>query len=115
MIPSATPMAAPVIKPRMVTLVMDGLLPTSRKPATAIHKVQRTMRMFMVYSIGSALSLSPLPAGVHSQGVTFQSGKNRMTVPVPTKALASRRADWNESEFGFVRVAHPRVGAGTLN
>jgi hypothetical protein len=69
----------------------------------------------MVYSIGSALSLSPLPAGVHSQGVTFQSGKNRITVPVPTKALASRRADWNESEFGFVRVAHPRVGAGTLN
>ena len=50
MIPSATPMAAPVIKPRMVTLVMDGVLPTNRKPATAIHEVQRTMRMFMVYS-----------------------------------------------------------------
>ena len=47
MIPSATPAAAPVIKPRMVTLVMDGVLPTNRKPATAIHKVQRTMRMFI--------------------------------------------------------------------
>ena len=83
MIPSATPVAAPVIKPRMVTLVIDGVLPTNRKPATAIHKVQRTMRMFMVYSNGSALPLSPLPAGVHNQGVTFQSGKNRITVPSP--------------------------------
>jgi hypothetical protein len=50
MIPSATPMAAPVIKPSMVTLVMDGVLPTDRKPATATHKVQRTMRMCVVYS-----------------------------------------------------------------
>src|SRR6266404_9955003 len=65
--------------------------------------------------IGSALPLSPLPAGVHSQGVTFQSGKNRITVPSPTKAIASRRADWNESEFGFVPLEQPRVGAGTLN
>jgi hypothetical protein len=50
MTPSAIPVAAPVIKPRMVTLVMEGVLPTNRKPATPIHKVQRTMRMFMVYS-----------------------------------------------------------------
>src|ERR1700693_5686557 len=47
MIPRATPVPAPVIKPRMVTLVMEGMLPTIRKPATAIHKVQRTTRMFM--------------------------------------------------------------------
>ena len=40
-------MAAPVIKARTVTLVMEGELPTNRKPATAIHKVQRTMRMFI--------------------------------------------------------------------
>jgi hypothetical protein len=50
MIPSATPVAAPVIKPSMVMLVMDGVLPTNRKPATAIHEVQRSMRTFMVYS-----------------------------------------------------------------
>ena len=47
MIPRATPVAAPVIKPRMVTLVMEGVLPTNRKPATAIHKVHKTMRMIM--------------------------------------------------------------------
>ena len=47
MIPRAIPVAAPIIKPRMVTLVMEGVLPTNRKPATAIHKVQRTMRMFI--------------------------------------------------------------------
>jgi len=47
MIPRATPVAAPAIKARMVTLVMEGVLPTNRKPATAIHKVQRTMRMFI--------------------------------------------------------------------
>jgi hypothetical protein len=48
MIPRATPAAAPVIKPRIVTPVMDGVLPTNRKPAPAIHKVQRAMRMFMM-------------------------------------------------------------------
>ena len=47
MIPRATPVAAPVIKARTVTLVIEGALPTNRKPATAIHKVQRTMRMFI--------------------------------------------------------------------
>ena len=40
-------MAAPVIKPRMVTLVIEGVLPANRKPVTAMQKVQRTMRMFM--------------------------------------------------------------------
>ena len=45
--PRATPVAAPVIKPRIVTLVMEGVLSTNRKPATAIHKAQRTMRMFI--------------------------------------------------------------------
>ncbi len=48
MIPRATPAAAPVIKPRMVTPVMDGVLPTNRKPATAIHKVHRAIRMLMM-------------------------------------------------------------------
>ena len=47
MIPRATPVAAPVVKARTVTLVTEGALPTNRKPATAIHKVQRTMRMFI--------------------------------------------------------------------
>jgi hypothetical protein len=47
MIPRATPVAAPAIKPGMVTLVMEGALPANRKPATAIHKVHRTMRMFI--------------------------------------------------------------------
>jgi hypothetical protein len=47
MIPRPTPVAAPVTKPRMVTLVMEGVLPTNTKPATAMQKVQRTMRMFM--------------------------------------------------------------------
>ena len=47
MIPRAIPVAAPVIKARTVTLVMEGELPTNRKPATAIHKAQRTMRMFI--------------------------------------------------------------------
>ena len=50
MIPSAIPIAAPVHKPRMVTLVMEALLPASRKPETDIHKVQRVMRILMVYS-----------------------------------------------------------------
>ena len=50
MIPRAIPVAAPVIKARMVTLEMEGVLPTNIKPATAIHKVHRTMRIFMVYS-----------------------------------------------------------------
>jgi hypothetical protein len=31
----------------MVTLVMEGVLPTDRNPATPMHKVQRTMRMFI--------------------------------------------------------------------
>jgi hypothetical protein len=43
-------MAAPVVKPSMVVLVIDGVLVANIRPATAIHKVQRTMRMFMVYS-----------------------------------------------------------------
>ena len=47
MIPRATPVAAPAIKARMVTLVMEGVLTANRKPATAIHKVQRTIRMFI--------------------------------------------------------------------
>ena len=47
MIPRATPVAAPAIKARTVTLVMEGALPTNRKPATVIHKVQRTMRRFI--------------------------------------------------------------------
>jgi hypothetical protein len=47
MIPSPAPIAAPVIKPSMVVLVIDGVLLTNMKPAAAIHKVQRTMRIFM--------------------------------------------------------------------
>jgi hypothetical protein len=47
MTPRAIPVAAPVIKPRMVTLVIEGVLPINRKPATPIHKVQRTMRMLI--------------------------------------------------------------------
>jgi len=43
-------MAAPVVKPSMVVLVIDGVFVTNIKPATAIHKVQRAMRMFMVYT-----------------------------------------------------------------
>jgi hypothetical protein len=50
MIPSAPPRAAPIVKPSMVVLVIDGVFVANIKPATAIHKVQRTMRMFMVYS-----------------------------------------------------------------
>jgi hypothetical protein len=50
MIPSAIPIAAPVLKPRMLVPVTEGVLVASMKPATAIHKVQRTIRMFMVYS-----------------------------------------------------------------
>ena len=50
MIPSTIPMAAPVIMPRMVTLEMEGVLPTNKKPATAMHKVHRVIRMLMVYS-----------------------------------------------------------------
>ena len=45
-------MAAPVIKPSMVVLLIEGVLVANINPATAIHKVQRTMRMFMVYSNG---------------------------------------------------------------
>ena len=40
-------MAAPVVKPSMVVLVIDGVFVANIKPATAIQKVQRTMRMFM--------------------------------------------------------------------
>ena len=40
-------MAAPVIKPSMVVLLIEGVLVANIKPATAIHKVQRTMRMFI--------------------------------------------------------------------
>src|SRR6266852_4189773 len=58
MIPRATPVAAPVIKPRMATLVTEGLLPTNRKPAAAIHKVQITMRMFMGLLLTAAGCLS---------------------------------------------------------
>jgi hypothetical protein len=47
MIPRPIPIAAPVINPRMVTLVTDGVHPANRKPATAIHKVQTAMRMFI--------------------------------------------------------------------
>ena len=47
MIPRATPVAAPVIKARTVTLVIDGVPLANRKPASPIHKVQRTRRMFI--------------------------------------------------------------------
>jgi hypothetical protein len=40
-------MAAPVVKPSRVVVVIDGVFVANIKPATAIHKVQRTMRMFM--------------------------------------------------------------------
>jgi hypothetical protein len=50
MIPNATPVAAPAIKPRRVRLGIDGVLVANMKPATAIHKLQRTMRIFMMYS-----------------------------------------------------------------
>ena len=40
-------MAAPVNKPSMVVLLIEGVLVANIKPATAIHKVQRTMRVFM--------------------------------------------------------------------
>ena len=81
MIPSTAPMAAPVIKPNMVVLVIDGVPLTNKKPATAIHKVQRTMRMFMVYSQnGNALPLSPLAEGLQQRRVTLQSGKSSITV-----------------------------------
>jgi len=43
-------MAAPVVKPSMVVLVIDGVVVANIKPATAVQKVQRTMRMFMMYS-----------------------------------------------------------------
>jgi hypothetical protein len=40
-------MAAPVTKPSMVVLVIDGVFVANIKPATAIHKVQIIIRMFM--------------------------------------------------------------------
>jgi len=72
--------AAPVIKPRMVTLVMEGVLPTNMKPATAIHKVHRTMRMFMgvLLTAADCLSHHCLAVVSHWQ-VIIQSGKNRIT------------------------------------
>jgi hypothetical protein len=82
-------MAAPVIKPSMVVLLIEGVLVANIKPATAIHKVQRTMRMFMVYSNGGALPLSPLAAGVQHRRVTFQSGKSPITVPLGQKSVVT--------------------------
>ena len=86
MTPRAIPVAAPVIKPRMVTLVMEVVLPTNRKPATPIHKVQRTMRMFMVYSKRQRDALIAIAAGVPQRRVTFQSGKDRITVRFSARA-----------------------------
>ena len=88
MIPRAVPIAAPVINPRMVTLVMDGVLPTSRKPATAIHKVQRTIRIF----IGALQRPGPRnrPRDPHTpHGIT--AGPNRqMASPIFGRRLLSR-------------------------
>jgi hypothetical protein len=50
MIPRATPVAAPAIKPTRVRLRIDGVVVANMKPATAIHKLQRTIRIFMMYS-----------------------------------------------------------------
>jgi hypothetical protein len=93
MIPRAPPVAAPLIKPSMVALVMDGVLVANIKPATAIHKVQRTMRMFMVHSqMAAAQPVSPLAAGVLQRRVTFQSGKRPITAALGPKALFAMKA-----------------------
>jgi hypothetical protein len=117
MIPSPAPVAAPIIKPSVVVLVIDGVLLTNIKPAAAIHKVQRTMRMFMVYSKnGSALPLSPLAAGVQQRRVTFQSGKSPITVPPGQKSvLTSARRDievWSENNNAPCRA--PDYAGATL-
>lgn len=52
-------MAAPVIKPSMVVLLIEGVLVANIKPATAIHKVQRTMRVFMGVLLTAAGCLFP--------------------------------------------------------
>jgi len=72
--------AAPVTKPRRVRLGIDGVLVASMKPATAIHKVHRTTRIFMMYSpMVCVLPISPLGEGVQHLRVTFQSGKCSIT------------------------------------
>jgi hypothetical protein len=50
MIPSLAPIAAPVIKPSMVVLVIDGELLTNIKPAAAIHKSRELCESSWVYS-----------------------------------------------------------------
>ena len=48
MIPRATPTPAPTHKPRTLMLLIEAVpLPANRKPANAIHRVQRTRRMFI--------------------------------------------------------------------
>ncbi len=49
-------MAAPVVKPSMVVLVIEGVFVANIKPATAIHKVQIAMRMFMGVLLTAALT-----------------------------------------------------------
>jgi hypothetical protein len=93
MIPRAIPIAAPVINPRMVTLVMDGVVPTNRKPATAIHKAQTTMRMF----IGALRRLGPRnrhrdPHPLHD----INSGSKRaMGLPIFGRQLLNRSSQHN--------------------
>jgi hypothetical protein len=74
MIPRAIPVAAPVIKPRMVRLVMEGVLPTKRKPANPIHKVQRTKRMFIRVLLANLQNHGPSPAPMLNKALrTFDS------------------------------------------
>jgi len=61
--------------------VMEGVLPTNRKPAPAIHKVQRRMRMFMgVLPPATGCFSGHCLSDLSHWRVTFQSGKNRITV-----------------------------------
>jgi hypothetical protein len=78
MIPSPAPIAAPVIKPSMVVLVIDGVLLTNIKPAAAIHKVQRTMQIFMGVLPTAARCRYRHWLQVYSKGGNLQSGKDRM-------------------------------------
>jgi hypothetical protein len=55
MIPRAPPIAAPVVNPSMVVLVIEGVFVANIKPAAAIHKVQITIRMFIGVLLAAAL------------------------------------------------------------
>ena len=68
-------------------LVIPGVLLANRKPANAMHKVQRTRRILILMRVTPDYEqVREIPFHIYrTEGQTSQSGKDGITVPQGTK------------------------------